>query len=81
MCYDAGANQLVIPMNANNGLAFSAIGFADRVAVIHRAGKIGVRKRDPTVRSIAQNVTRRRLAIHARRKSPAADSRTRGPSD
>jgi hypothetical protein len=22
MCYDAGANQLVIPMNANNGLAF-----------------------------------------------------------
>ena len=22
MCYDEGANQLVIPMNANNGLAF-----------------------------------------------------------
>ena len=22
MCYDAGANQLVIPMNPNNGLAF-----------------------------------------------------------
>jgi len=22
MCYEAGANQLVIPMNANNGLAF-----------------------------------------------------------
>jgi len=22
MCYDAGANQLVIPMNANNGLEF-----------------------------------------------------------
>ena len=22
MCYDAGAKQLVIPMNANNGLAF-----------------------------------------------------------
>jgi hypothetical protein len=22
MCYDAGANQLVIPLNANNGLAF-----------------------------------------------------------
>ena len=22
MCYDAGANQLVIPMNANNALAF-----------------------------------------------------------
>jgi hypothetical protein len=22
MCWDAGANQLVIPMNANNGLAF-----------------------------------------------------------
>jgi sugar lactone lactonase YvrE len=22
MCYDAGANQLVIPMNANNGLSF-----------------------------------------------------------
>ena len=25
MCYDAGANQLVIPMNANNGLAFVRI--------------------------------------------------------
>jgi len=22
MCYDAGGNQLVIPMNPNNGLAF-----------------------------------------------------------
>ncbi len=26
MCYDAGANQLVIPMNANNGLAFVKLG-------------------------------------------------------
>jgi len=25
MCYDAGAKQLVIPMNANNGLAFIRI--------------------------------------------------------
>jgi DNA-binding beta-propeller fold protein YncE len=25
MCYDAGANQLVIPMNPNNGLAFVRI--------------------------------------------------------
>lgn len=25
MCYDAGANQLVIPMSANNGLAFVRI--------------------------------------------------------
>jgi hypothetical protein len=25
MCYDAGANQLVIPMNANNALAFIRI--------------------------------------------------------
>lgn len=25
MCYDAGADQLVIPMNANNGLAFLAV--------------------------------------------------------
>jgi len=25
MCYDAGANQLVIPMNANNGLAFVSL--------------------------------------------------------
>jgi hypothetical protein len=25
MCYDAGANQLVIPMNANNGLAFISL--------------------------------------------------------
>jgi len=22
MCYDSGANQLVIPMNANNAMAF-----------------------------------------------------------
>lgn len=26
MCHDAGANQLVIPMNANNGLAFIPLG-------------------------------------------------------
>lgn len=26
MCYDAGANQLVIPMNPNNGLAFVPLG-------------------------------------------------------
>ena len=26
MCYDAGANQLVIPMNANNALAFIPLG-------------------------------------------------------
>jgi hypothetical protein len=26
MCYDAGANQLVIPMNTNNGLAFIKLG-------------------------------------------------------
>jgi len=26
MCYDAGANQLVIPMNANNALAFVPLG-------------------------------------------------------
>lgn len=25
MCYDAGASQLVIPLNANNGLAFISI--------------------------------------------------------
>jgi len=25
MCYDSGANQLVIPMNANNGLAFVSL--------------------------------------------------------
>jgi sugar lactone lactonase YvrE len=25
MCYDAGANQLVIPMNPNNGLAFVSL--------------------------------------------------------
>ncbi len=27
MCYDAGANQLVIPMNPNNGLAFVPLSF------------------------------------------------------
>ena len=25
MCHDAGANQLVIPMNPNNGLAFISL--------------------------------------------------------
>jgi hypothetical protein len=25
MCYDSGANQLVIPMNANNALAFVSL--------------------------------------------------------
>ena len=30
MCYDAGANQLVIPMNPNNGLAFIKLGPAKR---------------------------------------------------
>jgi len=29
MCFDAGANQLVIPMNANNALAFIRIDRAD----------------------------------------------------
>jgi hypothetical protein len=30
MCYDGGANQLVIPMNPNNGLAFVPLGGARR---------------------------------------------------
>jgi hypothetical protein len=30
MCYDAGANQLVIPMNPNNGLAFIPLGASSR---------------------------------------------------
>jgi hypothetical protein len=30
MCYDSGANQLVIPMNANNALAFIKLGPAKR---------------------------------------------------
>ena len=30
MCYDSGANQLVIPMNANNALAFIKLGKPDR---------------------------------------------------
>ena len=30
MCYDAGANQLVIPMNANNALAFIKLGKTKR---------------------------------------------------
>ncbi len=30
MCYDAGANQLVIPMNPNNGLAFIKLGAKKR---------------------------------------------------
>ena len=30
MCYDAGANQLVIPMNPNNGLAFVPLGDVSR---------------------------------------------------
>ena len=30
MCYDAGANQLVIPMNPNNGLAIIPLGAVPR---------------------------------------------------
>lgn len=30
MCFDAGASQLVIPMNANNGLAFLRLDTSSR---------------------------------------------------
>ena len=39
-----------------------AISLADRVAMIHGAGEIGICKRDATVWPIAQDVARRRLA-------------------
>jgi hypothetical protein len=50
-------------------LLHRAICFADGVAVIHCAGKIGIRKRDSTVRSVAQYVTRRGIAVDAEKES------------
>ena len=42
MCYDAGANQLVIPMNANNGLAFIQYRVSTIVPTIRRATRADV---------------------------------------
>src|SRR5687768_5219347 len=52
---DLGADELL----------HGSICFADRVAVIHCAGKIGVRKSDSTVGAVAQDVARRGLAVDA----------------
>src|SRR5947207_12123061 len=37
--------------------------------MIARAGEIRIRKSDPTVRTIPQNIPRRRLAVHAEKES------------
>ena len=40
MCYDAGAKQLVIPMNPNNGLAFVPSNSGTRITRITRIDPI-----------------------------------------
>src|SRR4030095_8957360 len=40
----------------------------DGVSMVHRAGKIGVRKCNATVRATTQDVTRGGLAVHAKEK-------------
>ena len=44
------------------------IRLADRVAVIHGPGEIGIREGDSTVRLVAQNVARRGLAVTPKKK-------------
>jgi hypothetical protein len=39
-------------------LLHGAVRFVDGVAVIHRAGQVGVRERDPAARPVAQDVAR-----------------------
>src|SRR2546423_15536152 len=46
-----------------------AICFADGVAMVTGAGKVRVRKRNPPVRLIPQDVPRRRLAVSAEEKA------------
>src|SRR5712691_9748691 len=46
-----------------------AIRLADRITMIRRARKIGIRKRNPSMRTPAQDVPRRRLAVRAKKES------------
>src|SRR5712671_408933 len=56
-------------MTTSEELVHGALGFADRVAMIHRSGQIGVRKRDAPMRRIAQDVARGGLAARAEEKA------------
>src|SRR6266852_2753613 len=49
-------------------LLYRAIRLADRVTMIRRTRKIGIRKRDSSVRTPAQDVPRRRLAVDAEKE-------------
>src|SRR5712692_3272913 len=49
-------------------LLHRAIRLADRVTMIRRTRKIGIRKRDSSVRTPAQDVPRRRLAVDAEKE-------------
>jgi len=46
-----------------------SIGLANGIPVIRRSGKIGIRERDSTVWSIAQDIPRRRLAVEPKEKA------------
>src|SRR5450759_3956196 len=63
----SGVNNFALLMErlGSDQLLHGAIRFADGVAVIRCAGEIGIRKSNATVRSIAQDVARRRLAVDA----------------
>jgi len=50
-------------------LLHRAIRLANRVAVIARARKIGIRESDATVRTMPQDVPRRRLAVDAEKEA------------
>src|SRR5437867_2493293 len=50
-------------------LLHGAIGFLDRVAVVHCTGKVGIRKSDSTVGAVAQDVARRGLAVDAKEEA------------
>src|SRR6266436_1050326 len=57
LCSDAGQ------------LFHGSIGFANRVPMIAGPSEVRIRKRDPPVRTIPQDVPRRRLAIDAEKES------------
>src|SRR5204862_3464480 len=52
----------------NRELLNRAIRFTNRVPMVAGPGKVGIRKRDPPVRPIPQDIPRRRLAIDPEEK-------------
>jgi hypothetical protein len=61
-------------------LADCAIRFSNRIPVIARTSEIRVRKCDPPVRTTAQHIPRRRLAVDAEKESRLR-IHTRVPTD